>query len=266
MIILITGGSGSLGKALIEYYHKNNQIICLSRNEENQWKLKQKYPDIICIPCDISRPLDFQVKVDIVIHAAALKSITTSYLFPLEVKKINIDGTINILAWAQRNGCKKFIYISTDKAVEPINFYGASKFMAEKLVEKCSMDWNIVRFGNLFGSSQSVVPLFLEQYKQGKRCFNISSEKSERYFLTLKEAVKIIETAINGLDRYRIGQYKTMRIIDFVKAIDENNIWKVIGLRPGEKEKEKILDNYPQIYYTILEIKEMIKDYQGGDL
>jgi len=263
--IFISGGTGSLGKALVKYYYNKYKIIVFSRNEFKQWELKQKYPKVEYIIGDIQQPIDLDIAADYIINCAALKHVSTGYTNLWEMVKTNILGTYNLLKWSRKIGIKKFIHISTDKAVKPLNLYGCTKAIAEFHVFDYARkygNYSVVRFGNLFGSSGSVIPIFCDKYKSGCMVYDISHIDSERFFITFEQACNLIEYARKSKDELIIGKYKAAKIIDIVRAFDCMAKTRTIGLRPGEKIKEDICDNYEYNYYSIHEIARMIREWE----
>ena len=196
--ILITGGTGSFGKAFIKYTLNNfkniKKLIIYSRDELKQHDLSKIYPEkkypfiryFIGDVRDLSR-LEWALKdIDIVIHAAALKQVPAAEYNPIEAIKTNIFGAQNLIEASLKNNVQKVIALSTDKAASPLNLYGATKLCSEKLFiaankfkGKSNISFSVVRYGNVIGSRGSVVPLFIEQKKREEEAGSISSEKSE---------------------------------------------------------------------------------------
>jgi UDP-N-acetylglucosamine 4,6-dehydratase len=188
--------------------------------------------------------------VDIVIHAAALKQIPSCEYNPFEAVKTNIIGAENIINTAIDRGVKKVIALSSDKAVNPINLYGATKLAMEKLfiagnayVGNHPTCFSIVRYGNVIGSRGSVVPLFCGLAKKGKKIFPITDEKMTRFWMALDQSIKLVLTAIKesvGGEIF-IPRIPSMRIVDLAKAICPDFTSKFIGIRPGEKIHETLI-------------------------
>jgi UDP-N-acetylglucosamine 4,6-dehydratase (inverting) len=186
--------------------------------------------------------------VDIVVHAAALKHVPICEYNPIEAIRTNVDGAINIIDVAIDSGVDRVMAISTDKAVHPVNLYGATKMTAEKLfiqgnsyVGKNNTKFSCVRYGNVIGSRGSVIPLFIEQKKTGQ--ITITDEKMTRFWLTLEQGVKFV---INCIDRMKGGEVfipkiPSMKIIDLADAIAPGAKKMVTGIRPGEKIHEVLL-------------------------
>ncbi|MAV76776.1 MAG: UDP-N-acetylglucosamine 4,6-dehydratase (inverting) [Candidatus Marinimicrobia bacterium] len=257
--ILITGGTGSFGKKMLETLLKNyrcKKIIIFSRDELKQSELKEKYPILkyknlryfIGDIRDQSR-LDVAFKnVDIVIHAAALKQVNTAEYNPIEVIKTNITGTENVVKAAANCGVKKLIALSTDKAVNPVNLYGATKLAAERLVisannyfgYKNSTQFSVVRYGNVVGSRGSVVKVFEKLIKSDSKYLPITDLKMTRFWMTLDESVKFVTNSLSLMTggEIFIPKIPSIKIIDLAKAMSKNKKIKIIGLRPGEKLTE----------------------------
>lgn len=256
--ILVTGGTGSFGKkfieiALSEYNPKVIRIF--SRDELKQQNMqdqlkkhKKKLRFLIGDVRDQKRLYRAMNGVDIVIHAAALKQVPTCEYNPIEAVKTNIDGAINVIDAAIDNGIKKVMVLSTDKAVYPVNLYGATKLVAEKLFIQANfyagnrkIKFSCVRYGNVIGSRGSIVPLFLRQKKHGQ--ITITDERMTRFWITQGQAVRFI---INCIERMQGGEIfipkiPSMRVIDLADVIAPDAERKVIGVRPGEKINEVLL-------------------------
>jgi UDP-N-acetylglucosamine 4,6-dehydratase (inverting) len=186
--------------------------------------------------------------VDIVVHAAALKQVPTAEYNPIEAVRTNIDGAINVVDAAIDNGVEKIMAISTDKAVHPVNLYGATKLVMERLLIQANVytggresKFSCVRYGNIVGSRGSVIPLFLEQRKGGK--ITITDEKMTRFWITLEQGVRFV---IECIDRMQGGEVfvpkiPSMRITDLADVIAPEAKRKVTGIRPGEKVNEILL-------------------------
>ena len=204
-IILLTGGTGSFGKKCTQILLKNHnpeRIRIYSRGELLQYEMEKKFSDdrlrfFIGDVRDKERLSRAMNDVDIVIHAAALKQVPACEYNPLEAVKTNVDGTKNIIESAIDNGVTRVLGLSTDKAVHPVNLYGATKMVAEKLLiqgnyysGKGKTRFSCVRYGKVVGSRGSVVPLFLEQKKTGT--VTVTDERMTRFWLTLEQGVKFV--------------------------------------------------------------------------
>jgi len=251
--ILITGGTGSFGNAFIEYMKDTDtEFIVYSRDEQKQFHMyinKGNY-NIKYIVGDI-RDKDKLIaslkNVDYVIHAAALKHITTGESFPEEVIKTNILGTKNVIDAAEYCNVEKVVYLSTDKAVYPVNAYGMSKALAEKLmnVHEGNTVCVSLRYGNVLGTRGSVVPLFLDLIKKGMP-LTVTSPNMTRFLLSLRESIKLslkcLEAGKNG-DLFVIKS-PACNIDTLIEALEIHFgklQRKIIGIRPGEKIHETLL-------------------------
>ncbi len=254
--ILITGGTGSFGQKFTETVLKNHNpkaIRIFSRSEYLQWEMSQKFKDerlrfFIGDIRDKERLSRAMNGVDIVVHAAALKHVPIAEFNPMEAIKTNINGTANVVDAAIDNGVKKAILISTDKAVNPVNLYGATKLCAEKLFVQANSyvgdrdtKFSCVRYGNVVGSRGSVVPVFLEQKKTGT--LTVTDEKMTRFWITLDQGVALVIDSLSKMQggEIFIPKIPSMKIMDLVKAIAPDANIKVTGIRPGEKLHEILL-------------------------
>ncbi len=271
--ILLTGGTGSFGNKFVEMTLKKfnpKKIIIYSRDEMKQWHMSKKFNDKrlrfflgdIRDKDRLSRAAD---GVDFIIHAAALKIVPTAEYNPFESVKTNIIGAMNIIDIAIDKKIKKIISLSTDKACDPINFYGATKLASDKLfiagnnyVGKGPTKFSIVRYGNVIGSRGSVIPFFLQLKKENKQ-ITITDKKMTRFFTSLEDAVKMVWTGIKVMQGGEVFVLKnpSIKILDLAKVIDDKPI-KEIGIRPGEKIDEVLIskeesDNTYDCgrYYTI---------------
>jgi FlaA1/EpsC-like NDP-sugar epimerase len=186
--------------------------------------------------------------VDIVVHAAALKQVPACEYNPIEAVRTNVDGTINIIDVAIDNGIDRVMAISTDKAVHPVNLYGATKMTAEKLFiqgnsysGKIDTKFSCVRYGNVIGSRGSVIPLFMEQKKKG--VITITDEKMTRFWIKIDQGAEFVIDCINKMKggEIFIPKIPSMKVIDLAEAIAPKVKKKVIGIRPGEKLHEILL-------------------------
>jgi len=254
--ILVTGGPGSFGKKFTEVLLRDCKpkvIRIFSNNEFEQVQMQEKFKDkriryFIGDIRDKDRLYRAMNGVDIVVHAAALKQVPAAEYNPIEAIKTNVIGTANVIDTAIDNNVEKTMFISTDKAVNPINLYGATKLCAEKLfiqansyTGKRKTKFSCTRYGNVAGSRGSVVPLFLEQKK--KRVLTITDERMTRFWITLEQGVKFV---IKCIDKMKGGEVfipkiPSMRIVDLAKVIAPGAKIKIIGIRPGEKIHEVLL-------------------------
>lgn len=253
--ILITGGTGSFGKKytkiLLERY-KPNKIIIYSRDELKQYEMSQEYNDkcmryFIGDVRDKERLKKAMKEVDYVIHAAALKHVPIAEYNPMECIKTNIHGAQNVIDAAIENKVKKVIALSTDKAANPVNLYGATKLASDKLfvaannlVGQQDIQFSVVRYGNVVCSRGSVIPFFQKLIKDGAKELPITDIKMTRFMITLEEGVNFV---LKNFERMKGGEIfvpkiPSMKIIDLAKALAPNLSYKVIGVRPGEKLHE----------------------------
>jgi len=257
-VILVTGGTGSFGQKFTEIMlreHSPSAVRIYSRGELLQLQMRQKFNDdarlrfLIGDVRDKDRLARAMNGVDIVVHAAALKQVPTSEYNPIEAVKTNISGAANIIDAAIDNDVAQVMNISSDKAVQPVNLYGATKLVAEKLfvhgnayvggVRKTRL--SCVRYGNVVGSRGSVIPLFLEQKKQGK--ITITDERMTRFWLTLEQGVRFVIDCIGRMQggEIFIPKIPSMKITTLAEAIAPKAKIKIVGIRPGEKLHEVLL-------------------------
>lgn len=259
-VVLVTGGTGSFGKKFIEIllkeYHPK-KIIIFSRDELKQHEMRQKFPDTDGSPVryfigdirDKDRLNRAFRGVDIVVHAAALKQVPACEYNPFEAVLTNVIGSKNIIDAAIDQGVTKVLALSTDKAVNPINLYGATKLCAEKIfisgnaysANKTGPFFSCTRYGNVVRSRGSVIPLFFEQRKHGK--ITITDPRMTRFWITLEQGVhfviKFIEEMQGG--EIFIPKIPSMNIMDLAKTIAPDCEIETIGVRPGEKLHESLI-------------------------
>ncbi len=255
-VILLTGGTGSFGNKFTEIVlrdHDPKTIRIFSRGEKKQFDMMNKFKDdrlrfLIGDVRDRDRLHRAMNGADLVVHAAALKQVPTCEYNPIEAVRTNIDGAINVIDAAIDNGIDRVIAISTDKAVHPVNLYGATKMTAEKLIiqgnsyaGKTKTKLSCVRSGNVIGSRGSVIPLFLEQKKSGM--VTITDEKMTRFWITLDQGVNFVINCIGLMKGGEIFVPKlpSMKITELAQAIAPGARKKIIGIRPGEKIHEVLL-------------------------
>ena len=294
-VILVTGGTGSFGKAYISYLIKSKikfkKIIIFSRDELKQFEMSNqkifKDQRIRMILGDIRELNSLQRAfndVDYVVHAAALKQVPAAEYNPFEFVRTNVLGAQNIIEAALNSNVKKVIALSTDKASSPINLYGATKLCSEKLFisannirGKKKIGFSIVRYGNVMGSRGSVIPFFLDQHKKRER-LNLTHKKMTRFNITLNEAIELVNFAFRNCNdgEILVPKIPSFKIIDLITAITSKNKYKITGIRPGEKIHEELINSYEakntielKNYYLILptnnpkKIKEYCKKYSG---
>jgi UDP-N-acetylglucosamine 4,6-dehydratase len=253
--ILITGGTGSFGKKytkiLLEKY-KPNKIIIYSRDELKQYEMAQEY-DNKCMRYfigdvrDEKRLLKAMRGVDYVIHAAALKHVPIAEYNPMECIKTNINGAQNVIDAAIENKVKKVIALSTDKAANPVNLYGATKLASDKLfvaannlVGDQNTSFSVVRYGNVVGSRGSVIPYFKKLLQEGATKLPITNINMTRFFITLDDGVNFVLKNFHRMSggEIFIPKIPSMKITDMAKALAPNLPFDIIGIRPGEKLHE----------------------------
>ena len=288
--ILITGATGSFGKSFVKYalqkYKNIKKLVIFSRDELKQSQMssifsEEKYP---CIRYFLGDVRDFQrlsralSKIDIVIHAAALKQVPFAEYNPIEFIKTNVIGAQNLIEACLDNKVRKVIALSTDKACAPINLYGATKLCSDKLFiaanhysgEKHS--FSVVRYGNVLGSRGSVVPLFRKIKNSG--IFPITSKEMTRFNITLEESVKIVDWACKSSlgGEIIVPKIPSYKLSDVAKAINPKSKLKIIGLRRGEKIHEEMITSSDSSttydvgkYYFILtdNNKKTINNFKG---
>lgn len=268
--ILVTGGTGSFGQKFVEVVLKRyrpKKLIVFSRDEYKQFLMKKKFDSSklryfigdVRDPERLHRAFD---GVDIVLHAAALKQIPPLEYNPFEAIKTNVLGAENVINAALNNKVKRVLALSSDKAVNPINLYGASKLCADKLfvaANSYSGDikprFSVVRYGNVLNSRGSVVQLFKEQRSKG--ILTITDGRMTRFWITLDEGVNFVLKCLEIMDGGEIFVPKTssMKILDLANAIAPKCKHRVIGIRPGEKLHEVLIPEDES--HNTLESKDM---------
>ena len=257
--VLITGGTGSFGQKFSEKILKNfsiKKLIIFSRDEMKQYEMKKKFSQL-----KLDKKIRFFIgdirdydriklalsEVDIVVHAAALKIVDTAEYNPIEFIKTNISGAENIIKASLETKVQKVIALSTDKAVNPINLYGATKLAADKLFiaannlsGKFKTIFSVVRYGNVVGSRGSIIPFFKELNKNKSKFFPITDNNMTRFWISLDEGVDFV---LKNLMRMHGGEVfipkmPSFRIVDLATAINKSKPKKIIGIRPGEKIHE----------------------------
>lgn len=255
--ILITGGGGSIGSELVRQLCLHNKVYILDYNETATFdlseELKLKGYWVNCRIGDIRdketvKDVFSDFKPEVIFHCAALKHVTPGEQSPIEYIKTNILGTYNILDFSKRWECvEKFVYISTDKAINSSSIMGATKKVGEIMVKNQGKGYIVVRFGNVLGSRGSVIPIWQEQINKGED-LTVTDEKMERYFMTIPEACHLVIKAAElgkGGEIMILDMGKKIRILDLAKKIIEESRStskiKVIGSRPGETLTERLM-------------------------
>ena len=261
--ILITGGTGSFGKNFINYLLKNkfpfSRIIVFSRDEFKQDQLQKelnikKHKNLRFFLGDIrdkDRLLYAFKNLDFVIHAAALKQVPAAEYNPIEFIKTNILGAQNIIEASLERNISKVLALSTDKAVAPINLYGATKLCSDKLfiaanniIGKETTSFSVVRYGNVLGSRGSVLPEFLKiKSKDKDKIFNITDINMTRFNILMEDAINLVIIALNKAvgGEIFVPKLKSFKITDLAKAIDSKCKFNITGIRPGEKLHEELI-------------------------
>lgn len=256
--ILITGGTGSFGKlftqTLLKKY-KPNRIIIYSRDELKQYEMKQIF-DQKCMRYFIGDVRDYKRLeracngVDFVVHAAALKHVPIAEYNPMECIKTNINGAENVIEASLHTGVKKVIALSTDKAANPINLYGATKLASDKLFVaannskgSATTQYSVVRYGNVMGSRGSVIPFFQKLIREGAKEIPITDTRMTRFWITLPDGVEFVMKSFQRMQGGEIFVPKipSMKITDLASALAPKLPHKLIGIRPGEKIHETMI-------------------------
>ena len=260
--VLITGGIGSLGKSLTKRILEcqPKKLIIFSRDEFKQSEMMKDYPDcryFLGDVRDVDRLKQAMHGVDFVIHAAALKQVPALEYNPEEAIKTNVQGSMNVIAACNDNNVEKCVFISTDKAVNPVNLYGATKLCAEKLFVAANAynrtEFVCVRYGNVMGSRGSVIPLFQKLKKEGVKKVPITSSDMTRFWLTLGEAVDLVLLGLTVASggRILIPRAPAMKITDVARAIIPDCEFEIIGIRPGEKIHESLISEDTEGVYMV---------------
>lgn len=255
--VLVTGGTGSFGRKFIEVmmseYHPA-RLIVYSRDELKQHEMRMagfNHPNLryfIGDVRDLSRLHRALNAVDVVVHAAALKQVPACEYNPMEAIKTNILGSSNVVEAALDAGVKKVLALSTDKAVNPINLYGATKLAAEKLIVQSNSyaggrttRFSCVRYGNVVGSRGSVVPLFLNQRKTGT--VTLTDNRMTRFWISLDQGVRFVIRCIEEMHggEVFVPKIPSMKMVDLASAIAPEAKIRIIGIRPGEKLHEVLI-------------------------
>jgi|TARA_B100000767_G_C19675603_1_gene497217 UDP-N-acetylglucosamine 4,6-dehydratase/5-epimerase len=284
--ILITGGTGSFGNKFVELtlkYQKPNKLVIFSRDEMKQWEMAKKFGKdnrVRFFLGDVrdkerlNRALD---KIDFVVHAAATKIVPTAEYNPFEAVKTNILGCMNLIDAAIDRNISKVVALSTDKASNPINLYGATKLAADKLFSASNAysgyhntKFSVVRYGNVMGSRGSIIPFFHQQSK--KNIFTLTDERMTRFMMTLEQAVKLVWKSLDDMKGGEMYVVKapSMKIIDIIKSFSSKPKIKIIGIRPGEKIHEQMISleespytyEYDEYFKILPQVSDNYKKYK----
>ena len=254
--ILITGGTGSFGRKFTEIMaaeYRPKKLIVFSRDELKQQEMREVFPEpllryFIGDVRDRDRLERAMNGVDVVVHAAALKQVPACEYNPIEAVKTNVIGAQNVIDAAINQGVEKVLAISTDKAVNPINLYGATKLCAEKLFVQGNAysgregtRFSCARYGNVVGSRGSVIPIFLRQRENGK--ITVTDERMTRFWITLEQGARFVIRCIEQMQggEVFVPKIPSMRLTDLAQAVAPGCQVEVIGIRPGEKLHEVLV-------------------------
>ncbi len=253
--ILVTGGTGSFGRRFIETVlerFRPVRLIVFSRDELKQFEMQQRL-DAPCLRWfvgdvrDLQRLRQAMEGVEVVVHAAALKQVPTAEYNPMECVKTNIHGAENVIQAGVEAGVRRVIALSTDKAANPVNLYGATKLVSDKLFVAANNTvgthptrFSVVRYGNVVGSRGSVAPLFYRLAREGAGYLPITDERMTRFWITLDQGVAFV---LRCFERMRGGEIfvpkiPSIRIVDLARAVAPELPTKIVGIRPGEKLHE----------------------------
>jgi UDP-N-acetylglucosamine 4,6-dehydratase (inverting) len=258
--ILITGGTGSFGKAFVrtvlQRYPDVRRLVVFSRDELKQFEMGQAFPDtqypairyFIGDVRDVERLRRAMEGIEVVIHAAALKQVPAAEYNPFECIKTNVLGAQNVIEACLDAGVRRVVALSTDKAAAPVNLYGATKLCSDKLFTAANnikghrdLRFSVVRYGNVMGSRGSVIPFFIERRKTG--ILPITDPAMTRFNISLQEGVDMVlwalENALGG--EVFVPKIPSYRVIDVARAIGPECAFPIVGIRPGEKIHEEMI-------------------------
>lgn len=275
--ILITGGTGSFGNTFVPMTlakYNPKKIIIYSRDEMKQWNMAKKFQDdkrvrfFIGDVRDNNRLYRALNGVDYVVHAAATKIVPTAEYNPFECIKTNVNGAMNLIDACIDSGVKRLVALSTDKASQPVNLYGATKLCSDKIFIAGNSytggrtKFAVVRYGNVMGSRGSVIPFFMETAKSGK--LTITDKRMTRFMISLEQGVELVWHAFNDMEGGEIYVKKipSMNICDIATSVDASAAQVEIGIRPGEKLHEQMIGiedspftfEYPEYFKIIPQI------------
>jgi UDP-N-acetylglucosamine 4,6-dehydratase/5-epimerase len=256
--VLVTGGTGSFGRRFIDTLLKRSRarrLIVFSRDEYKQYEMQQQFEEaagdrmryFIGDVRDAERLELATREVDVIIHAAALKQVPAAEYNPFECIRTNVSGAENVVRAALRNGVKRIIALSTDKAANPINLYGASKLASDKifiaannLAGRSDTRFAVVRYGNVVGSRGSVIPLYRKLVADGAEYLPVTDERMTRFWITLQHGVDFVVTSLGMMrgGEIFVPKIPSMRIVDVARCLGQGLPVKIVGIRPGEKLHE----------------------------
>lgn len=262
--ILITGGTGSFGKQMLKQLltkHDPKRVSVFARGEYNHFLLQNSLTDeqrkkvrfFVGDVRDLDRTVMAMRGIDLVIHAAAQKQVPLAEYNPFECIRTNVIGAENVVQAAIRAGVKKVIALSTDKAVNPINLYGASKLASDKifvaanaLASGTETQFSVVRYGNVLGSRGSVIPFFRKLLSDGAETLPVTDDRMTRFWITLEQAVAFTITCIDTMrgGEIFVPKIPSMRITDLVTAMAPDAKTEIVGIRPGEKLHELMITEH----------------------
>lgn len=256
--ILVTGGTGSFGKAFTATLLADadpKRLVIFSRDELKQYEMQQRWnaPFIRYFIGDVrdeKRLTQAMSGIDYVIHAAALKQVPAAEYNPTECIRTNVDGAQNVISAAIANGVQRVVALSTDKAVSPVNLYGATKLLSDKLFVAANniaghhpTRFAVVRYGNVVGSRGSVLPFFRQLLADGKTELPITDDRMTRFWITLPQGVAFVSSAfarMHGGELF-VPKIPSVRIVDLAKSLAPNAKLNHVGIRPGEKLHESMV-------------------------
>ena len=256
--ILITGGTGSFGKRFVKRVlerYEPRRVVVYSRDEQKHFDMSKEFTHpamrfFVGDVRDFKRLKKAMRDIDYVVHAAAMKHVDIAEYNPMECINTNIHGAEYVIDACVDSGVKKVVALSTDKAANPINLYGATKLASDKLfvaannvVGDQDISFSVVRYGNVVGSRGSVVPYFKKLLSEGEKELPITDERMTRFLITLDEGVEFVMKAFERMQGGEIFVPKipSMRMIDLARAMSKENNYRVIGIRPGEKLHEAMI-------------------------
>ena len=272
-VIFITGGTGSFGQYFVKYVLKNykpKKIIIFSRDELKQYHMAnslKKYSSLLRFFIgdvrDYSRLVYALNEVEVVIHAAAMKHVDIAEYNPIECIKTNINGAENVIRASIENNVRIVLALSTDKAANPINLYGATKLASDKLFiaannykGKKNIKFSVVRYGNVFASRGSIIPYFKSLIENGSKTLPITDLEMTRFFITLEDGIKFVIESIKRMEggEIFIPKIPSIKITDLAKSLNSKVKFRIIGKKPGEKIHEVMCPN--ECSHLTLEFKK----------